>query len=79
MEVNETNKPAYTDRRGRLALTIWANETEQCTRFSTEITRTWKDGEEYRTTSRLDERDLLAAARLATIADDWIAAERAKK
>ena len=47
MEVNnETNKPAYTNRRGRLALTIWANETEQGTRFSTEITRTWKDGEE---------------------------------
>ena len=74
----ETNKPAFTSRRGRLALTIWANETEQGTRFSTEITRTWKDGEEYRTTTRLDERDLLVAARLATIADDWIAEQRVK-
>ena len=85
MEVNETtsnepqtNRPAFTDRRGRLTLTIWANETEQGTRFSSEITRTWKDGEEYRTTTRFDERDLLAAARLATIADDWVADQRLK-
>ena len=83
MEVKETasnelqsNKPAFTARRGRLALTIWANETEQGTRFSSEITRTWKDEGEYRTTTRLDERDLLAAARLAQLADDWIAEQR---
>ena len=71
------NGPAYTARRGRLNLTIWANETEQGTRYSTEITRTWKDDkDQYQTTSRLDERDLLPAARLATLADDWIAAAR---
>jgi hypothetical protein len=83
MEVTQTNidewkgnKPAFTARRGRLTLTIWANETEQGTRFSSEITRSWKEGEGYRTTSRLDERDLLASARLAVLADDWIADRR---
>ena len=70
------NEPAFTTRRGRLTLTIWANETAHGTRFSSEITRSWKDGEKYRTTARLDERDLLAAARLAQIADDWIADQR---
>ena len=70
------NRPAFTTRRGRLTLTVWANETEQGTRFSSEISRTWKDGEEYRTTTRLDERDLLSASRLAQLADDWVAEQR---
>jgi hypothetical protein len=71
-----SNNPAFTARRGRLKLTIWANETEQGTRFSSEIARSWKEGEEYRSTTRLDERDLLHAARLALLADDWIAKQR---
>tara|TARA_R110002049_G_scaffold72490_8_gene187618 strand:+ start:26418 stop:26711 length:294 start_codon:yes stop_codon:yes gene_type:complete len=73
---DETNRPAMTQRHGRLTLTIWPNQTEKGTRYSTEITRTWKDGENYRTTSRLDERDLLVAARLAIMADDWVNAAR---
>lgn len=70
------NRPAYTKRHGRLTLTIWANRTEHGTRYSSEITRTWKDGEEYRTTYRLDDRDLLVAARLAMTADDWTNEQR---
>ena len=75
-----TNGPAHTARRGRLNLTIWANHTEQGIRFSTEITRTWKDErDQYQTTARLDERDLLAAARLAILADDWISEAKSAK
>ena len=68
MEANEqdapqqrSNKPAFSARRGRLILKIWANETEQGTRHSSEITRSWKDGDDFRSTTRLDEQDLLAA------------------
>ena len=76
-EAKTNNGPAYTTRRGRLILTVWANETEQGTRYSTEITRSWKDEKnEYQTTSRLDERDLLSASRLAQLADDWVAEQR---
>lgn len=58
----ETNKPVYTDRRGRMKLAIFANETDTGIRFSSEITRSWKEekegGEgEYRSTHRLDEQD----------------------
>lgn len=70
------NRPAFTQRRGRLTLTIWSNETDHGPRFSSEITRSWKDGEEYHTTTRLDERDLLVAARLAMVADDWTSEQR---
>lgn len=83
MDTNETtdgtdfsNRPAFSHRHGRLTLTVWANETEHGTRYSSEITRTWKDGEEFRTTTRLDERDLPAAARLAATADDWVNAAK---
>ena len=73
---NNTNQPAFTDRRGRLRLAVWANQTDKGVRFSSEITRTWKDGDEFRSTTRLDEQDLLAAARLAQLADDWITSQR---
>jgi len=83
MEVNDTNSnseqtngPAYTARRGRLKLTVWANDTEQGPRFSSEITRSWKEDDGYRSTTRLDERDLLPASRLAQLADDWVTAQR---
>jgi hypothetical protein len=72
----EKNQPAYTDRRGRLSLTIWKNETPSGVRYITEITRSWKDEEEYQTTHRLDEQDLLPAAKLADVADGWIAQQR---
>lgn len=72
----EKNQPAYTDRRGRLSLTIWKNETSNGTRYSSEITRSWKDDDQYESTHRLDEQDLLAASKLAHIADDWIAEQR---
>ena len=75
-EIISKNKPAFTDFRGRLKLTIWPNETDQGIRYSSEITRTWKDGEDYHSTSRLDENDLLAAAKLAHVADDWVSVQR---
>ena len=78
-ENEQKNRPVYTERRGRLDLAIWGNETPNGVRFSTEISRSWKDGEEYQTTTRFDEMDLLYAAKLAQVADDWIADERRKQ
>lgn len=75
-DIDKKQGPVFSHRRGRLTLTIWSNQTDHGTRYSTEITRTWKDGEEYKTTTRLDERDLLVAARVATIADDWVSERR---
>lgn len=80
----ESKQPVFKDRRGRMYLAIFANETDHGTRYSSEITRSWKeeseDGdEEYQSTHRLDEQDLLNAAKLANVADDWIAAQRRNK
>jgi hypothetical protein len=78
MESKETanSSPVYRDRRGRMDLAIWKNETPNGVRYIAEITRSWKDEEEYQTTHRLDEQDLLPAAKLADVADDWIAQQR---
>ena len=68
--------PVYLDRRGRMELAIWKNETSSGVRYISEITRSWKDGDGYNTTHRLDEQDLLPAAKLNHIADDWISRQR---
>ena len=69
----ESKPPVFSQKRGRLKLAIWANEASdgKC-RHSVEITRTYKVDEGFRSTARLDSRDLLVAARLAVAADDWI-------
>ena len=77
----ETNKPVYTDRRGRMKLAVFANSTPAGTRYSSEITRSWKEESAsgqagFQSTHRLDEQDLLNCAKLAHLADDWIAAQR---
>ncbi len=81
---NEKTKPVHTDRRGRMNLAIFANETEHGMRYSSEITRSRKvetDDEkaEYNSTHWLDEQDLLNSAKLANVADDWIGAKRRER
>lgn len=77
-EQQDRNPPVYSDRRGRMDLAIWKNETSSGLRYISEITRSWKDGDDYNTTHRLDEQDLLAAAKLNHVADDWISQQRRK-
>ena len=78
-EEQGNNQPAYSDRRGRVKLAIWENESPSGVRYVAEITRSWKDGEEYEKTHRFDEQDLLGAAKLAHVADDWIARQKRKQ
>ena len=67
-----TNKPAHEIRLQGLRCTIWKNDTDKGPRFNTTFERTWKDGEEWKSSDSFGRDDLLTLAFLATEALQWI-------
>lgn len=68
-----SNQPAKKFRIGYVTATVWANEGNGDTTFYTvDISRTFKDGDDYRSTNSLNQADLLNAAFLLQQANRWI-------
>jgi hypothetical protein len=63
------NQPAAKFRLGFVTATVWKNGDF----FSTVLSKSYKDGEEYKDTDQLASGDLLNAAKVLTRAEDFIA------
>ena len=61
----EKTKPASTLRDGAFKAAIWRNTSEKGTFYSTEYTRTYHDGEQYRESKSYSGTDNLKLSRLA--------------
>ena len=67
------NKPVENIRDGGLTVAIWANESEHGTRYSVDLTRSYKDAEDkWQTTNSLSNGEILRGSRLLTLAYDRI-------
>jgi hypothetical protein len=66
------NKPAHSIRYGKVRISIWARATDQGTFYSTKLSRSYRDGEEWKNTDYLDRDTLLVAAKLCSEAHSWI-------
>lgn len=66
------NKPAHEIRLGRIKATIWANETENGTRYNVTFTRLYKDGDLWKDSDSFGRDDLPLMAKLADRAHSWI-------
>ena len=69
---NEKQRPAHEIRYGRIKATIWKNESESGTFYSTQFSRLYKAGDEWRTTDSFNRDDLPLLSRVADKAFDWI-------
>lgn len=65
-------KPAHEIRLGRIKATIWANETENGTRYNVSVSRLYKDGEEWKQTTSFGRDDLPLVAKVVDMAHLWI-------
>jgi len=65
-------KPAHQIRLGRIRCTLWANSNEKGTWYSTTISRSYKDGDEWKNSSSYGADDLLTVAEIARMARQWI-------
>lgn len=65
-------KPVHEIRLGRIKAAIWANETDNGTRHNVTITRLYKDGDEWKTSSSFGREELPLVAKVADMAHTWI-------
>ena len=65
--------PAHEIRVNGVRATIWKNDTEKGPRFNTTFERSYKDGEEWKTSDSFGRDDLLPLAFIAGEAFRWIA------
>ena len=68
----ENKRPVKEIRDGSVKLAIWCNETETGNRYSVTVSRLYKDGDQWKTTSGLNATDLPHLAFAAARANIWI-------
>ena len=66
------NPPAHEIRLGGIRASIWRNETTQGSRFNTTFERSYRDGEEWKTSDSFGRDDLLTLGFVATESLRWI-------
>ena len=65
-------KPVHEVRLGRIKAAIWANETDNGVRHNVTITRLYKDGDEWKTSTSFGREELPLVAKVADLAHTWI-------
>jgi hypothetical protein len=73
----ETNRPAHSVRYRNIKATIWKNQTERGPMYNVTLTRSYRDGEEWRDTSSFGFDDLMTVAKALFDAHTWISSAKA--
>jgi hypothetical protein len=77
--VHDSSRPVHTVRHRTIKATIWRNETEKGPMYKVMVTRSYRDGEEWRDTHSFGYDDLTHVAKLMYDAHSYITARRAKE
>jgi hypothetical protein len=64
-EAQGGTRPVAKFRHGGIELAVWPNQTEGGTMYNTTITNSYKDGEEWKTSTSFSPTDLLVVAELS--------------
>ncbi len=75
----QANKPFYVVRRGLLKVVVWENQTTNGSMFSTQVVRSYRDGEDWKETHSLNREDLLHASKMLDQVDTVIHREEEKR
>jgi hypothetical protein len=67
----KATQPAAKFRLGFVTATIWLNDKH----YNTVLSKSYKDGDDYKDTDQLSTGDLLNAAKVLTRAEEWIASQ----
>ena len=66
------NKPTHEVKAGSVRATIWPNETDTGTRFNVTLSRLYRSGESWKSSSSFGARDLGDVTRASVLAEAWI-------
>jgi hypothetical protein len=64
----KANPPAAKFRLGSVTATVWLNNEH----YNTVLSKSYKDGEDWKETDQLDTGDLMNAVRVLQRAEEWI-------
>ena len=76
-ETTSNNKPAKEIRIGSICASIWANQHDSGISYRVTLSRTYRDGEEWKRTEGFNRDDLLTLAKVADLAHTWIWKQKA--
>ncbi len=68
----KTAAPVHEVRIGLIKGAIWANQTDDGVRHNVTFERSYRHGEEWKTTTSFGRDDLLTLAKIADLAHSWI-------
>ncbi len=68
----QAQRPVHEIRMGRIKATIWENETENGSRYNVNLTRLYKDGDQWKDSTGFGRDDLPLVAKVADLAHTWI-------
>jgi hypothetical protein len=77
--MTEKAKPAHKIRAGAIELAVWRNEGEKGPWFSVTMSRSYKQGEEWKQSDSFGADDLLLLAKLLDQAHSWIISQPTKQ
>jgi len=75
-DMKMSNQPEKELRLGCVKATIWANETKVGIRHNVQLSRIYKDGEQWATTESFGRDDLPLVAKVADLAHMWILTQK---
>ena len=65
-------RPAHEIRLGRIKATIWGNQNDKGTWYNVTLSRSYKDGDEWKSSTSFGRDELLTVAKVADLANSWI-------
>lgn len=68
----QKQKPVWTHRIEEIRVAVWANQSNGGVWMNATITRTYKDGDQWKDTTTFRRRDLPIVRVLSDMAHDWI-------
>lgn len=66
------DRPIHEIRFGSIKAAIWKNKTDQGVRYNVTISRSYKDGDDWKSTDSFGRDNLLEVAKAADCAHTWI-------
>jgi hypothetical protein len=76
---SQRNGPVFNCRHRALRAAVWRNETETGPMFNTTVTRSYKDGDEWKESGSFGFDDVLIVAELLRTCHGFICREMAKQ
>lgn len=72
------NRPVHTVRIGNIKAAVWVNDTASGTMFNVTVSRSYKDGEDWKESGSFGFDDVLTLMKCLDMAHTWIYTNREK-